>query len=344
MSTPCRISYLLVALLVLCCCGAGLSTKRALIIGVDAYLHQPALSGSVNDATIMSDLLRGWYGFEDKDTIRLVDAQATCAAIKSAMNTLVAVTCPNDVVVLHLSGHGATVKIGDEYHDAYVPYDGVVSRPETMLTSADLRAWYARLHTPFIYVILDHCYAAGMGRALPGPHDPGVKVSVGERRYIGGDTENATPVKEPVTRGGVCMIYASNSRVAVHDLTITLSNGSVIKAGGLTYALYRSLYENPYLSPSATVQSTVDRLRSWGVPQQPGERGLMRGPIFGGPRKGVGPCCLPIVRQTNGRFELIGGSALSLANGTRVECVDDQGNKSFDRTITQVELWRAWVR
>jgi len=345
MSTTCRISFLLVALLGILGSGASWATKRALIIGIDAYQHQPTLSGSVNDATIMADLLRGWYGFEDKDTVRLVDGQATHAAIKAAMSALVAETQKSDIVVLHLSGHGATVKVNDEYHEAFVPYDGILSKPETLLTSSDLRNWFSNLRTPLVYVILDHCYAAGMGRALPGPHDPAVKISMGERRFAGGETENVPLANEPATRGGVCMIYASNSRVAVHDLTITLSNGSVIKAGGLTYALYRSLYENPNQSPSSTVKNTVDKLRSWGVPQQPGARGLpLRGPIFGGPRKGVGPCCLPIVRHANGKYQLIGGSALSLANGTRVDCVDEQGNRVPGQTVTQVELWRSWVR
>lgn len=77
---------------------------RALVIGIDAYLHVRPLKGAVADALDIENALRQ-TGVQD--VTALIDAMADRSSILSAINRLVARTGPRDLVILSLAGHGA---------------------------------------------------------------------------------------------------------------------------------------------------------------------------------------------------------------------------------------------
>jgi hypothetical protein len=103
--------------------------KRALIVAIGAY---PANSGwneisSVNDAVLMRTILQK-QGFEDKNITTLTEARATKANILKSLESLIAQSNQNDVVVFHFSGHGQQITDtnGDEldgYDEALIPFD-----------------------------------------------------------------------------------------------------------------------------------------------------------------------------------------------------------------------------
>jgi hypothetical protein len=77
---------------------------RALVIGIDAYLHVRPLKGAVADALDIENALRQ-TGVQD--VTALIDAMADRSSILSSINRLVARTGPRDLVILSLAGHGA---------------------------------------------------------------------------------------------------------------------------------------------------------------------------------------------------------------------------------------------
>ena len=88
-------------------------SKKALCIGINDYPGtQNDLSGCVNDATDWAAALAA-RGFA---VTKLIDAQATKAAMVAAMSSLISGAAKGDTVVVTYSGHGtwAPDKNGDE--------------------------------------------------------------------------------------------------------------------------------------------------------------------------------------------------------------------------------------
>ena len=81
-------------------------TKKALCIGINDYPGtQNDLSGCVNDANDWAAALAA-RGFA---VTKLIDAQATKAAMVGAMSALIAGAARGDTVVITYSGHGTWV-------------------------------------------------------------------------------------------------------------------------------------------------------------------------------------------------------------------------------------------
>ena len=99
--------------------------KKALCIGINNYpgTHMD-LQGCVNDASDWEATLTG-RGFR---VSKLIDGQATKAAMISAMSDLIGKACKGDSVVITFSGHGTYQPDtdGDEadgLDEALCPYD-----------------------------------------------------------------------------------------------------------------------------------------------------------------------------------------------------------------------------
>ena len=100
--------------------------KRALCIGIDAYIGISPLRGCKNDVRLWRELFDR-AGF---DVTKLVDNQTRGQAIHRAMREAIEATGPGDILAIHYSGHGTRVPDldGDEkdhQDEALVPVDGV---------------------------------------------------------------------------------------------------------------------------------------------------------------------------------------------------------------------------
>ena len=154
--------------------------KVALLVGINAYPARDRLFGPVTDVELQRQLLIHRFGFLPADIHVLTDAQATRANILAAYDEyLLNSVGPNDVVVLHFSGHGARVNeaavmetLLDELNrdcidasclnTALVPVDygggsngvqGILGHTLLLLRSA--------LPTENVTLVLDCCYAGG---------------------------------------------------------------------------------------------------------------------------------------------------------------------------------------
>ena len=89
-------------------------SKRALVIGINAYRDVAKLRGCVNDTTNVRAALTDLAGFATDDVRLLVDERASKREIERRLAWLVEGARPGDLLVLHFSGHGAQVRDRDE--------------------------------------------------------------------------------------------------------------------------------------------------------------------------------------------------------------------------------------
>lgn len=96
-----------------------------LAIGVSDYAdgNENDLPSARADAEVLAEVFRRrgteFYGAEKVNVKTLLDSQATAEGIKAAMQRIADTAKPEDVFILSLAGHGATV--GSLYH--FLPYD-----------------------------------------------------------------------------------------------------------------------------------------------------------------------------------------------------------------------------
>ncbi len=128
---------------------------KGLFIGIDRYASPGVdwLSCSGRDAMALHALFTDTFG---GDTILLMDAQATVAAIREKFERL-AMTDPDDVVVIAFSGHGT------ETHELVAHDTEPFNLEETTIALTTLGEWCARIPARRLLIILDCCFSGGMG-------------------------------------------------------------------------------------------------------------------------------------------------------------------------------------
>ncbi len=147
--------------------------KKALCIGINDYPGtEMDLSGCVNDADDWAGVL-GARGFEVK---KLIDAQATKAAMVKAMTALIGGAKKGDSLVITFSGHGSVAPDQDSdeadgWDEALCPHDiaqgGANGRP--LLDDEIAKIFGARAAGVRLVLISDSCHSGTVTRAAPVP-------------------------------------------------------------------------------------------------------------------------------------------------------------------------------
>lgn len=146
--------------------------KKALCIGINNYpgTHMD-LNGCVNDANDWADTLTE-RGFK---VSKLLDEQATKAAMIEAMSALIGKGAKGDTLVITFSGHGTYQPDtdGDEadgLDEALCPYD--LQTLGEALTDDEIRALFAaRKAGVRVVLISDSCHSGTVTRAAKGEKD-----------------------------------------------------------------------------------------------------------------------------------------------------------------------------
>jgi len=150
--------------------------KSALIIGIDEYVHfeeRYQLSGCVNDALLIKDVLVNQFRFDASNIVELHNKAATRDGILSAMERLLENAEEDDVIVFHFSGHGsqrtsADLEEGTGMDSTILPHDSGYQDPYPNLGIADneVNEWLGRLSkkTRYITLIFDCCHSGTMTR------------------------------------------------------------------------------------------------------------------------------------------------------------------------------------
>jgi hypothetical protein len=152
--------------------------KHALLIGIQDYSSSgiSSLKGSINDITLMKGVLRERFGFQDKDFIILLDAQATHTGIEKAFTALIQRVKNDDFVYIHYSGHGSQTPDlnGDERSGKDQTWVSYGARTHTIskdinnydLLDDEINAWLAAIYAKTAQVIFvsDSCHSATVAR------------------------------------------------------------------------------------------------------------------------------------------------------------------------------------
>jgi hypothetical protein len=154
--------------------------KKALCVGINRFRNYPSatLSGCVNDAKDMKNLLTGYFGFSRNSVATLTDSKATKARIIAKLRTMVdgAVSGKYDYLVFSFSSHGTQVPDadGDEpdmADEAFCPYDlawdGNRWHPDHIITDDELKTLFSSIpeHVT-LEVFLDTCHSGTGIRAI----------------------------------------------------------------------------------------------------------------------------------------------------------------------------------
>ncbi len=182
--------------LLLVALGAAGEERRALLVGINDYSASgieraasgsrpaapeaeggrsswPNLTGAVNDATAMREMLIARYGFAP-DRIRvLVDQEATRAAILAAIEEhLIQPASRGDQVLFYFAGHGSRVVNSrsaepDGMDETRVPADSRLGVRD--IRDKELARLFHRIldRHARLTVIFDSCYSGSGGRGLP---------------------------------------------------------------------------------------------------------------------------------------------------------------------------------
>lgn len=150
--------------------------KRAVLIGINKYqVPGSDLSGCVNDVKNLSQALKTYYGFAEKDVTTLTDLQATKKAMERAIKKLIAGGKKGDVLLLHYSGHGSNVP--DDNGDEADKRDEILCPTDLdwkdTLRDDWLRKTFNKLRSGVsLTVIMDCCHSGTITRAITPPDAP----------------------------------------------------------------------------------------------------------------------------------------------------------------------------
>ncbi|MEM8610568.1 MAG: caspase family protein [Cyanobacteria bacterium P01_H01_bin.105] len=142
--------------------------KLALLIGINQYpsgvlgKNVKPLTGCLTDVELQRQLLIYRFGFESNNIVTLVNAQATQIGIIDALYQLTQASTANDVVVVHFSGCGSQVALGDKRVKTWVPVDGnlpTASQPQSRDVPVSwVKQIMAKLKTKQVFTVVDAGY------------------------------------------------------------------------------------------------------------------------------------------------------------------------------------------
>jgi caspase domain-containing protein len=233
------------------------NNKRALIIGIDKYPHLKQLEGCANDARVMEGILREVFDFPAQQTTLLVDDQATRDAILAAMDALVSATGPDDIVVIHYSGHGSqmTDRENDEpdgMDETIMPFDTWGRWGENRdITDDEIHLRLLRLgeKTRFTTLIFDSCHSGTITRDAFGVNSRSVEPDTRPAkdlppspipRELWGGTRDAGPSGWMPLGGKYVLLAGCRSDETSYEFRPPEAAGDVVH-GALTYFLAEEL-------------------------------------------------------------------------------------------------------
>lgn len=139
--------------------GIDIGSFHALAIGNDNYRSIPRLKTAVNDAQVVSRMLRDSYGFN----VRLL-TNATRHEILTAMTALRQTLTDRDNLLIFYAGHG--ILDTDTERGYWLPVDAEKDNPANWISNADLTDVVKAIRARHVLVVADSCYSGTLVRAV----------------------------------------------------------------------------------------------------------------------------------------------------------------------------------
>lgn len=239
---------------------ASTQHKRALLIGINQYDAKEEtqnfatattngwlpLHGCVNDVELQKELLIYRFGFAPQDIVTLTDREATRSNIADAISThLVAQTLPNDLVIVHFSGHGS--RLGN--YNTLVPVDSGL--PQSLdnlrdITEQEWQGWLQEIATDRILNIVD-----------AGFYYPNVSALGNFRLRSRVGLKNWQPTSESSDNQPETTPISTTLRAASGDMLCADAQWSGFSSGAFTYSLVQQLWQ---ITPATTIHVVMSNL------------------------------------------------------------------------------------
>lgn len=233
----------------------GQQRKRALLIGINQYEAKEdsnagwlPLQGCINDVELQKELLIYRFGFAPQDIVTLTDLEATRNNISNAISEhLVAQTLPDDLVIIHFSGHGS--RLGN--YNTLVPVDsGLPQNLENLqdITEQEWQGWLQAIATDHLLSIVD------AGFYYPNMSELGnfrLRSRIGLKNWQPETEKTEKPLLlSPEPKG-------TNLRAASGEMLCADAQWSGFSSGAFTYALVQQLWQ---IVPATTVHVVMSDL------------------------------------------------------------------------------------
>lgn len=317
-----------------------MATKRALIVGVNKYPKlddKYQLSGCVNDAELIKNVLCNYFDFSEDKVTQLYDDSATRDNVLKEMDRLVELTQASDVVVFHFSGHGSRRRSPDPGEGSgkdptIMPHDsGRDPHPNRDITNLEINDWLSRLaeKTNNISLTFDCCHS---GTVTRDPFSATIRAvpddtrSAGEMGISQSDSSNVGAAAPRSTGAGGWLslndayVVMSGCRNDEFSYEFTQEDGGeTIRNGALTHFLTNALVK---AGPGTTYRDVFE-IAHQGVngrfpKQNPQIEGAMDREIFG--TRNIEPLhFIPVSGVESGIVTLDGGAAHGVNAGSRWE-------------------------
>jgi len=202
------------------------------------------LHGCVNDVELQRELLIYRFGFAPQDIVTLTDREATRTNINNAITEhLVAQTLPDDLVMVHFSGHGS--RLGN--YNTLVPVDsGLPQKLENLrdITLREWQSWLKEITTERLLCVIDAGFYYPNFSALG---------NFRLRSRIGRSDWQAPQEIQQIEKQAIGTVL----RAASGDMLCADAQWSGFSSGAFTYALVQQLWQ---ITPATTIHVVMSNL------------------------------------------------------------------------------------
>jgi len=311
-------------------------TRRAVIVGIDNYAVpgvQPVprgetrdprawtnLTGAVNDAARMKEILIARFGFEASNIETLTNQQATRKSIIDVINSrLVEKSAAGDVAFFYFSGHGSRVRNSlsaesDRLDESIVPVDAAKGVRD--IRDKELRDLFNAVMDKGadLIAVFDSCHSGSITRGAAGTStDAGRFLPIDPR-----DVKDGSRTSSPWQRGALVLSASQQDQLA-HESTDEFG----VRGGLFTISLTQALKA---VNPDEPAQHLFRRVKALmkasGKVQEPVLEGVeerKQKSLFGGEGTGVTGRTVAAIESVNGQLVILQeGAAAGLTVGTEL--------------------------
>ncbi|MEH2004499.1 caspase family protein [Nostoc sp.] len=235
--------------------------KLGLLIGINQYPENPALSGCLTDVELQRELLIHRFGFQGSDILTLTEEEASREFIQAAfLDHLGKQAKPSDVIVFHFSGYGSRVKLEtspERMQNALVPAANGSKDPQdekivNYILEETLLLLLRSLPTDRVTAVLDTSYYAPS--TVLGLKIRALQESV-EAKLAAEELDLLKQLKtQKLPSTPIVLAATSNPKQSARE---GLFSG--FSAGLFTYALTQYLWE---FTPATTIQVALSHVEN----------------------------------------------------------------------------------
>jgi formylglycine-generating enzyme required for sulfatase activity len=188
------------------------------VIGIDTYLHWPALTTAVSDAKSLRDVLLSRYHFDKDHLIEIYDDQATRKNIIEKLRHLAKKVKLDDSLLIFYAGHGHLDSITKE--GSWIPVESGLKDASAWISNHDIKNYLRvdAIKARHILLISDSCFSGDYFRGYRGKL-PEVTDELIKRAYT-------LTSRQAITSGGLEPVSDTgfgNNSVFSHFLIKTLN-------------------------------------------------------------------------------------------------------------------------